>query len=109
MPYPSIQQIVICPISTLSVMYFVYGIYVLLFGTYIYMMRTSHDQTGERRNKSLYLFLTVALFVLSTILVVNETYYYVHGAIVGFDVIKDEDHDLGERYQNQEDLGESVS
>ncbi|KAK7020703.1 hypothetical protein VNI00_017645 [Paramarasmius palmivorus] len=101
--YLSIQQTIILPITTLSAMYFAYGFYVLLFGTCIYMMH-SRDQTGERRNNNVYIIPTVVLFVLSTIFVVNETAYYVHGAAVRFNVVENEDIDLFERYQNYDDF-----
>ncbi|KAK7054318.1 hypothetical protein VNI00_003511 [Paramarasmius palmivorus] len=101
--FVSVEQTIIDPIITLSVMYFAYGSYVLLFGTYLYMMR-NRDQTGERQNRNLYLTLTAVLFVLSTIFVINHTVYYAHGAVVRFNVVKNEDYDLLERYQNQDDF-----
>ncbi|KAK7054321.1 hypothetical protein VNI00_003514 [Paramarasmius palmivorus] len=64
----------------------------------------SRDKTGERRHKNLYLILTVVLFALSTIFVVNHTAYYVHGAIIRFDVVKNEDYNLLEQYQEYNDF-----
>ncbi|KAK7054286.1 hypothetical protein VNI00_003479 [Paramarasmius palmivorus] len=104
-PYLSVEQSIIYPMSALLGMYFAYGIYVLLFGTYIYMIR-NQNQTGDSKHyKNLYNILTVVLFVLSTIFVVNDTAYYVHGTIIRFNVVKGEDYSLFERYQDFGDLG----
>ncbi|KAK7054283.1 hypothetical protein VNI00_003476 [Paramarasmius palmivorus] len=99
----SALQTVIRPASALSAMYFTYGIYVLLFGTYLYMTR-SRNQTYDRRNKNLYLILAVVLFVLSTIFVVNYTIWAAHASIVRFNVVKDGDYDLFARYQTFDDF-----
>ncbi|EEB91369.1 hypothetical protein MPER_10276 [Moniliophthora perniciosa FA553] len=62
------SQVVVLPITTLSVAYFVYGFYVLLFGICVYMMCRHQATTsdGEELNHRFYLLLTVVLFTLST-------------------------------------------
>ncbi|KAI3604613.1 hypothetical protein WG66_008178 [Moniliophthora roreri] len=66
--FVTIGQVVVLPITTLSVAYFVYGFYALLFGTCIYMMRRRQatERDGEELNHRFYLLLTVILFTLST-------------------------------------------
>ncbi|ESK87664.1 hypothetical protein Moror_1886 [Moniliophthora roreri MCA 2997] len=88
----SVQSTVIFSISTLSATYFVYGLYVLLFGAAVYMMR-SRQQCDERLNWSLYLLLTVILFVFSTAYVVIETVYLVRDSIICFTAVKTRDYE----------------
>jgi hypothetical protein len=83
------------------------GIYVLLFATYVYMARGRNDP-GERLDHNLYVTLTVALFVLTTIFVVNITIYYPHGAVVRFNAVKKGDYDLLDKYLNWDDLERRV-
>ncbi|KAK7040899.1 hypothetical protein VNI00_009495 [Paramarasmius palmivorus] len=92
-PYLTVEKTIILPISSLSAMYFVYGIYVLLFGTYLYMMRKR-----EKGANQLYLWLTVALFVLTTIFVVFYTIQSVNLSIILFDTVKDGDYVSLARY-----------
>uniref|UniRef100_A0A0W0EZK2 Uncharacterized protein n=1 Tax=Moniliophthora roreri TaxID=221103 RepID=A0A0W0EZK2_MONRR len=67
-------RIIVSPIATLSAMYFVYGLYILLFGTAFHLMYSRHRrQDDEWLNRKMYLSLTVVLFVLSTAFVVDYT------------------------------------
>ncbi|ESK87659.1 hypothetical protein Moror_1901 [Moniliophthora roreri MCA 2997] len=88
----SVQDTVILSITTLSGMYFVYGLYILLFGAAVYMMRSRH-QCNERLNWSLYLSLTVILFVFSTAFVVVITIIGVHRSIIYFTIAKTRDYE----------------
>ncbi|EEB91384.1 hypothetical protein MPER_10261, partial [Moniliophthora perniciosa FA553] len=72
MTFLSVRRVILVPLFTLVVMYLVYGFYILLFGTYIYMMRNG-NRGDERANHNLYLTLTVVLFVLTTLFVVDYT------------------------------------
>ncbi|ESK84179.1 hypothetical protein Moror_16982 [Moniliophthora roreri MCA 2997] len=92
-PELSTRLIIVVPMLNLSVMYFVYGLYVLLFCTCIYMMR-NRQQGNERRNWSLYLSLTVALFVFSTAFVVVYTIDAVYQAFIFFTAVKAQDYQL---------------
>uniref|UniRef100_A0A0W0F6I4 Uncharacterized protein n=1 Tax=Moniliophthora roreri TaxID=221103 RepID=A0A0W0F6I4_MONRR len=91
-PSLSAPHIIVFPIVSLSVMYFVYGFYTLLFGTCIYMMR-SRQKENEQLNWNLYLVLTVALFIFSTAFVIVYTTYMVYGAIVAFTAVKTQDYE----------------
>uniref|UniRef100_A0A0W0EUV5 Uncharacterized protein n=1 Tax=Moniliophthora roreri TaxID=221103 RepID=A0A0W0EUV5_MONRR len=75
-------------ILTPQVMYFVYGFYVLLFGTCIYMLRSHQDHTGERLNGNLYLSLTAILFIFCTVFVVDYTIATVHPNLIFFTAAK---------------------
>ncbi|KAI3605035.1 hypothetical protein WG66_001919 [Moniliophthora roreri] len=79
--------------STLSAMYFVYGIYVLLFGTYMSMV-TKHQQDDKYHNNRLYASLTITLFVLSTALVAIYTRFGIVGSVIRFDAIQTRDFGL---------------
>ncbi|KAI3607380.1 hypothetical protein WG66_004497 [Moniliophthora roreri] len=89
----STQLVIVYPIVSLSATYFVYGFYVLLFGTCVYMMR-SRRQGNERLTRNLYLSLTVALFVFSTAFVVVYTYDVVYESIIYFTAAKAQDYQL---------------
>ncbi|ESK87662.1 hypothetical protein Moror_1904 [Moniliophthora roreri MCA 2997] len=88
----SVQYTIILSIATLSGMYFVYGLYVLLFGAAVYMMR-SRQQCNEWLNWSLYLSLTVILFVFSTAYVVVITIFAVRKSIICFTAVKTRDYE----------------
>lgn len=99
----SIEQTIIRPVASLSAMYFAYGFYTLLFGTYICITRNLQQNDGKL-NDSLYRSLTVTLFGLSTATVVAHTIDLVKGSVVRFNAIKTRDytpvlefvaHDLG--------------
>lgn len=74
-------------------MYFVYGIYVLLFGTYMSMV-TKHQQDDKYHNNRLYASLTITLFVLSTALVAIYTRFGIVGSVIRFDAIQTRDFGL---------------
>ncbi|EEB99423.1 hypothetical protein MPER_00905, partial [Moniliophthora perniciosa FA553] len=96
-PLLSVQRTVVFPIATFSALYFFYGLYVVLFGACVHMMRSRHPG-DEKLNRNLYLSLTVLLFVFSTIYVVVYTIDESTGSIVRFNAV--ETHE----YQPLEDL-----
>ncbi|EEB91790.1 hypothetical protein MPER_09797, partial [Moniliophthora perniciosa FA553] len=67
----AIKNEIVMPISTLSAMYFVYGFYVLIFGSCVFMMRVRKRE--DSLNGNLYLSLATILFILSTVVVVSRT------------------------------------
>uniref|UniRef100_A0A0W0FSY0 Integral membrane protein n=1 Tax=Moniliophthora roreri TaxID=221103 RepID=A0A0W0FSY0_MONRR len=91
-PYLSIKETIVYPIVTLSAMYFVYGLYVLIFGTYVYITGKCQQGNGSH-NSRLYLSLTITLFTLSTILVMVYTRFYIVDSIVRFNAVKTQDYD----------------
>jgi len=72
------------------------GIYVLLFGTYLYMIR-GREQRRSGTYK-LYLGLTIALFVLSTIFAAGYTVIYVSDSVMFFGTIKTGNYQTVTRY-----------
>ncbi|KAI3596584.1 hypothetical protein WG66_003387 [Moniliophthora roreri] len=88
----TVDRSIIYPTSTLSVMYFIYGFYVLLFGTYVYMMR-GRQQDNEHLNHNLYPLLTVVLFVLSTVFVAAKTMDEVRRSIFLFTTLQTGDYE----------------
>ncbi|ESK83551.1 hypothetical protein Moror_12098 [Moniliophthora roreri MCA 2997] len=87
----SVQETIVRPIATLSAMFFVYGFYVLLFGTYVYMMCSDHKES-ERFRRNLNLALAVVLFGLSTASIVVYTTNVVDQSIALFTAVKTQDY-----------------
>ncbi|ESK84254.1 hypothetical protein Moror_3793 [Moniliophthora roreri MCA 2997] len=85
--YTTVNEVIVFPISTLSVMYFIYGFYVLLFGVCFYMMRRQGPD-GEHLNASLYLWLATILFMLTTIFIVAYTMSQIYQTLVFFTAAK---------------------
>ncbi|EEB89396.1 hypothetical protein MPER_12508 [Moniliophthora perniciosa FA553] len=64
------------PLSSLSAMYFVYGLYTALFISYIRILRCRNVGTRERSQaKTLYLLPTIILFILTTLVVIGQTIF----------------------------------
>ncbi|KAK7032482.1 hypothetical protein VNI00_013050 [Paramarasmius palmivorus] len=72
----TVGNIIIEPISTLSVMFFIYGVYAILFGICIRIL----CRRQGRPNLNLYLFWTITLFALTTVANVLETFDYIQEA-----------------------------
>ncbi|EEB96992.1 hypothetical protein MPER_03778, partial [Moniliophthora perniciosa FA553] len=87
----SVQRVLVLPIVTLLITYLLYGFYILLFGICVYMMR-GRQAVGERLYRNMYLSLTVILFVLTTVFIVDYTIVIVLSeSIVYFTVVKTRD------------------
>ncbi|ESK83874.1 hypothetical protein Moror_11089 [Moniliophthora roreri MCA 2997] len=83
------RSIIVYYVTTASAMYFAYGLYVLLFGTSIYIMhRHQQEQGDERLDNNLYSLLTIILFVLSTVFVVDWTIESIRGPSAVFNMFK---------------------
>ncbi|KAI3615189.1 hypothetical protein WG66_003427 [Moniliophthora roreri] len=76
---------VIMPISSLSVMYFVYGLYTTLFISYIRTLRWHSKRTEA---KSSYLLPTIILFILTTLVNIGQTIYQSLYLYTTFNAIK---------------------
>ncbi|KAF9254558.1 hypothetical protein L218DRAFT_471552 [Marasmius fiardii PR-910] len=61
-PYLTVDQVIVLPLSSFSVMFAIYGIYVTIFGLSVYIL--SHH--GAAASK-LYMWSTISLFVLATL------------------------------------------
>ncbi|KAG7098323.1 hypothetical protein E1B28_000284 [Marasmius oreades] len=81
------SYIVIRPVATLSVMFFVYGFYTLLFIIYIRLLRHPRYRRGENRS-TYYLWSNLVLFVLATVIVVLQTQRTLREALIDFHVVK---------------------
>uniref|UniRef100_A0A0W0FWF4 G protein-coupled receptor n=1 Tax=Moniliophthora roreri TaxID=221103 RepID=A0A0W0FWF4_MONRR len=84
----SITQALIFPIVNLSVLYFVYGFYVLLFGMCLYMTCSRQLDGNQRASRNLHISLTVVLFVLSTAFLVDTTIILICDSIAAFMTVK---------------------
>ncbi|KAI3599206.1 hypothetical protein WG66_013425 [Moniliophthora roreri] len=63
---------VVNTITSLSAMFFVYGLYTALF---IFYIRILCDSRGRNQTKTLYFWPTIVLFFLATLVVIGETIY----------------------------------
>ncbi|ESK84257.1 hypothetical protein Moror_3796 [Moniliophthora roreri MCA 2997] len=84
----SVERIIVGPISTLSAMYCVYGLYILLFGAAVYLMRSRQRGDESKFNCKFYLSLTVILFVLCTMFVVDYTIQNLLEPVIFFTAVK---------------------
>ncbi|ESK87742.1 hypothetical protein Moror_11279 [Moniliophthora roreri MCA 2997] len=83
----TVEYVVIYPIATLSVMYFTYGVYVLLFGTATHLL---WRRISSNSNIKLHLPWVVVLFVISTSMVVVQTTFIVRCAVPEFQAVKED-------------------
>ncbi|EEB95509.1 hypothetical protein MPER_05510 [Moniliophthora perniciosa FA553] len=87
--FSSVERIIVSPVATLSAMYFVYGLYILLFGTAFHLMHSGHRRPDDEwLNRKMYLSLMVVLFVLSTAFVVDYTIGAVEESSAFFTAVK---------------------
>ncbi|KAK7045809.1 hypothetical protein VNI00_007213 [Paramarasmius palmivorus] len=67
----------------MSTMLYIHGLYTVFFGAYLYMMQHKRNNTSETaRHHFFILFLTVALFILSTVFVVVYTMASVQSSLL---------------------------
>uniref|UniRef100_A0A0W0FND3 Uncharacterized protein n=1 Tax=Moniliophthora roreri TaxID=221103 RepID=A0A0W0FND3_MONRR len=93
----SVENEIVMPISTLSAMYFVYGFYVLIFGSCVFTMR-ARQRSEDRLNGNLYLSLATILFILCTVVVVSRTIVTVRQSITYFTSLKTGDYEASITY-----------
>ncbi|ESK82120.1 hypothetical protein Moror_3491 [Moniliophthora roreri MCA 2997] len=91
--YLTTRWCTVYPMFTLGLQYFLYGLYVLLFTTYVQIMR--HKTPGE---SMLYLKPTILLFVLAMFLIVVQSIYLPRQAFVKFQAIRTGDYDRLDDY-----------
>ncbi|KAK1219997.1 hypothetical protein PQX77_017259 [Marasmius sp. AFHP31] len=84
------QNVIVKPISTLSVMYITYGVYIIIFGLSIHVLAKRKSTVSPSK---LYMWCTVSLFALNTVGVAVNSLGYIHQAIVEFEALKAEDWD----------------
>ncbi|KAK1230633.1 hypothetical protein PQX77_006263 [Marasmius sp. AFHP31] len=88
-PWLTTQQVIVFPISTLSLMFLTYGVYIMIFGLSIRVLTRRRDNPAPK----LYLWCTIVLFVLDTIFVALDAVGYIQGTLVKFDALKNENWD----------------
>ncbi|KAF9259792.1 hypothetical protein L218DRAFT_933312 [Marasmius fiardii PR-910] len=87
LPLFDVENVVIFPNVTLSIMYFVYGLYTLLFGLCIYVLRRG----PAFHLQNFYMSVTAILFVVSTCMVAAETTQMIQETVVLFNSTKTRD------------------
>uniref|UniRef100_A0A0W0G8D3 Uncharacterized protein n=1 Tax=Moniliophthora roreri TaxID=221103 RepID=A0A0W0G8D3_MONRR len=83
-PFLSVRNILVEPISTLCFMFFIYGLYVVIFTICVYVL----TRRAERPNRGLYLTCIITLFVLITACNTVVTVVYIDQSIVEFTAAK---------------------
>ncbi|KAL0564679.1 hypothetical protein V5O48_017363 [Marasmius crinis-equi] len=84
--YTTVGLTIISPIVSLSLNFFFYGLYIIVFGAALHSFRTRRASNAPL--SKLYVWLTVSLFVLSSIYVGVFWWMYVNQAIVYFTAAK---------------------
>ncbi|KAK1223529.1 hypothetical protein PQX77_013606 [Marasmius sp. AFHP31] len=82
----NVGQVVLYPASTILAMYLVYGLYIPIFGCALYILRRQ-----DFENRKLYMTCTIALFVISTCVVINDTVFTIDVAKRQFGALKNQD------------------
>uniref|UniRef100_A0A0W0G4W3 Uncharacterized protein n=1 Tax=Moniliophthora roreri TaxID=221103 RepID=A0A0W0G4W3_MONRR len=87
----STDRIVTYPNATLSIMYFLYGFYVLLFSICVHLLRR---RSSEKTYHTLYMAWITLLFVVATCMVVVETVILTHQAAIKFSIVENHESPL---------------
>ncbi|KAL0067119.1 hypothetical protein AAF712_005906 [Marasmius tenuissimus] len=82
----NVGQVVLYPAGTILAMYLVYGLYIPIFGYALYMLRGQ-----DCKHRTLYMTCTIALFVISTCMVIDNTILTINGAKRQFSALKSQD------------------
>ncbi|ESK87371.1 hypothetical protein Moror_11705 [Moniliophthora roreri MCA 2997] len=85
--FTTTTNILVTPIASFIVMFYVYGIYTVLFIISLHIL--IHRQ--DRPNRVLYMFFTIALFTLTSAYVIVETFGYAYQATLEFTFTKNQD------------------
>uniref|UniRef100_A0A0W0F5F8 Uncharacterized protein n=1 Tax=Moniliophthora roreri TaxID=221103 RepID=A0A0W0F5F8_MONRR len=86
-PFDSTTIILVWPLVDLTIMFYVYGIYTVLFIISLHILIRQQD----RPNRVLYMFFTIALFILTSALIVLETFGYAYETTLLFKFTKNQD------------------
>ncbi|KAJ8083100.1 hypothetical protein PM082_008968 [Marasmius tenuissimus] len=90
-PYLKVDQIVTRPVSTLTVLFFLYGIHVVISGLAIHVLLVRRDGRGASASK-LYLPCTIALLVLITVYAGLNAWEYSREASIQFGAASTKDY-----------------
>uniref|UniRef100_A0A0W0FXX6 Uncharacterized protein n=1 Tax=Moniliophthora roreri TaxID=221103 RepID=A0A0W0FXX6_MONRR len=86
-PFTTTTNILVTPIANLTVMFYVYGIYTVLFIISLHILICQQDH----QNRVLYMFFTIALFTLTSAYIIVETFISVYQATLEFTFTKNQD------------------
>ncbi|ESK85685.1 hypothetical protein Moror_9912 [Moniliophthora roreri MCA 2997] len=86
-PFDTITAILVLPMTNLTVMLYVYGVYTVLFIISLRILIRRRD----RQNRILYIFFTIALFTFTTALNTVNTFSYAEQATRMFTFTKNQD------------------
>ncbi|KAI3601622.1 hypothetical protein WG66_003057 [Moniliophthora roreri] len=86
-PFDSTTYILVQPIANLTIMFYIYGIYTVLFIISLHIL--IHQQ--DRPNRVLYMFFTIALFTLTSAYIAVETFFDAYQATLEFTFTKNQD------------------
>ncbi|KAK1223528.1 hypothetical protein PQX77_013605 [Marasmius sp. AFHP31] len=82
----NVGQVVLYPAGTILAMYLVYGLYIPIFGCALCMLRRQ-----DFKHRKLYMTCTIALFVISTCMVIDDTIFTIDVAKRQFGALKNQD------------------
>ncbi|KAJ8085439.1 hypothetical protein PM082_004255 [Marasmius tenuissimus] len=83
-PFITTQNVITKTVSTLSLMFLTYGVYLIVFGLAIYVLTHRRNSLAPR----LYLWFTVVLFTLNTIFVTFNAVGLIHQTIIMYEAVK---------------------
>ncbi|EEB97115.1 hypothetical protein MPER_03627, partial [Moniliophthora perniciosa FA553] len=86
-PFDSVTNILVEPMSSLTVMFYVYGIYTVLFIISLHIL----IHRKNRPNHRLYMFFTITLFTLTSAHNIHETFGFIQQAILEITFTKNQD------------------
>ncbi|KAJ8090920.1 hypothetical protein PM082_024844 [Marasmius tenuissimus] len=87
-PYTSIGQVIVYPIATLSSMFLVYGMYIIIFGLTINILWHRQESSASKA----YMRWIIALFLLTTISNTAFLWGYMYDTLAAFNAAKTRDY-----------------
>ncbi|KAJ8085684.1 hypothetical protein PM082_004502 [Marasmius tenuissimus] len=87
-PFTSVQVVIVQPIATLSVLFLVYGMYIIIFGLSLNVLWRRRDSTASK----VYMKWIIVLFVLTNIYDAVTTWIYISQTLVAFNAVKTKDY-----------------
>ncbi|KAK1224817.1 hypothetical protein PQX77_012263 [Marasmius sp. AFHP31] len=83
-PFTTVQQVIVQPTATLSMMFLVYGMYIIIFGTSLNVLWHRRESSASKA----YMNWIIALFVLTAIHNATEAWINIDQTIVTFNAVK---------------------
>ncbi|ESK84000.1 hypothetical protein Moror_11536 [Moniliophthora roreri MCA 2997] len=93
-PFLDRQLAVTTPLNTIMVTFLVYGIYITIFGMCISTFKYPNNVAGNHKGiPKLYIWSTILLFILATILYAVYTWHYYHQVAFFYDMARTGDYE----------------